>query len=356
MIPYVEVIGKYTLKSFAVVEPSQCWFELSYYNIGEFEVYTSATSNNINALKMGNYIKIPNKPYLWIIKSVQYTFNSEGARMIDVKGYEAKWLLHTRCILNPYQLESNLATAVNNLLLNNLGANALSYRKIVGVNVIQPTFNITIPDTQAPRQDIADFILPLLKANQCGCYSTFENGQITFRFIQGVDRTSSVLFAQSMDNLISSEYFENSVNKKTFCRVVSKFSQDNGQGVSVDVEYAQDYNQGATNIDRLEMVVESNLSTKLEDGTEILPSSSTYATMQQQEGKNQLAEKYIDVQFSAELDLQYSNYEFERDFFIGDMVKVRDEYFGYEASTRILKYTFKQDEKGYGEQADYGNE
>lgn len=351
MIPYVEVIGKYTLKSFAIVEPSECWFELSYYNIGEFEVYAPATTSNLSALKMGNYIKIPNKPYLWIIKSVQYTFNSEGAKMIDVKGFEAKWLLHTRVILNPYQLETNLATAVKNLLLNNLGANALSYRKIVGFNVITPDFSITIDQTQAPREDIADFLLALLKANQCGCYTTFENGQIIFRAIQGTDRTSTVLFAQSMDNLISSEYFENSENKKTFCRVVSKFSQNNQ-----DVEYMQDYNQGATNIDRLEMVVESNLSTKLEDGTEILPSSNTYKTMQQQEGKNQLAERYIDVQFSAELDLQYSNYQFERDFFIGDMVKVRDEYFGYEASTRILKYTFKQDATGYGEQAEYGNE
>lgn len=351
MIPYVEVIGKYTLKPFAVVEPSECWFELSYYNIGEFEVYASATSSNLQALKMGNYIKIPHKPYLWIIKSVQYTFNSEGARMIDVKGFEAKWLLHTRIILNPYQLETNLATAVSNLLLKNLGANALSYRKIVGFNVITPNFNVTIDQTQAPRQDIADFLLPLLKAYGCGCYTTFENGQITFRAIQGVDRTSSVLFAQSMDNLISSEYFENSENKKTYCRVVSTFSENNQ-----DVEYVQDYNQGLNNIDRLEMVIESNLSTKLEDGTEILPSSDTYKWMQMQEGKSQVAEKYIDVQFSAELDLQYSNYEFEKDFFIGDLVKVRDEYFNYEASTRIIKYTFKQDATGYGEQAEYGNE
>lgn len=369
MIPYVEVIGKYTLKSFAVVEPSQCWFELSYYDIGEFEVYAPVTPSNLQALKMGNYIKIPNKPYLWIIKSIQYTFNSEGAKMIDVKGFEAKWLLHTRCILNPYQLESNLATAVTNLLLNNMGANALSYRRIVGLNVITPTFNITIPDTQAPREDIADFLLPLLKANKCGCYVTFENSQITFRFIQGVNRTSSIIFSQSMDNLISSDYFENSENKKTFCRVVSTFSQDNGQGVSVDVEYAQDYNQGATNIDRLEMVVQSNISTKLfdENGNPVIdpqtgkqididPSSTQYKSWQQEEGKNQLAEKYIDTEFNAELDLQYCNYQFEQDFFIGDLVKVMDEYFGYEATPRILKYTFKQDETGYGEFADYGNE
>ena len=352
MIPYVEVIGKYTLKQFAIVEPSECWFELSYYDIGEFEVYAPATENNLNALLMGNYIKIPNKPYLWIIKSVSYTFNSEGARMIDVKGFEAKWILHQRCILNPYQLETNLSTAIENLLLNNLGANALSYRKIVGFNVsVSPTINITIDDTQATRQDIAEFVNALLKANGCGSYTTFDSNSITYRVIQGVDRSNSILFSQSMDNLITSEYYQNSENKKTFCRVVSKFSENNQ-----DVEYAQDYNQGATNIDRIEMVVESNLSTKLEDGTEILPSSTTYQTMQQQEGKNQLAEKYVEIQFNAEIDLQYSNYQFETDFFIGDKVKVRDEYFNYEEVVRILKYTFKQDSTGYGEEAEYGIE
>ena len=104
------------------------------------------------------------------------------------------------------------------------------------------------------------------------------------------------------------------------------------------------------------MVVESNLSTKMEDGTEISPSSSIYATMQQEEGKNKLAEHYVDVQFNAEIDLQYSNFQFEKDFFIGDLVKVRDEFFNYEEDVRILKYTFKQDASGYGEEAEYGIE
>ena len=78
--------------------------------------------------------------------------------------------------------------------------------------------------------------------------------------------------------------------------------------------------------------------------------------MQQQEGKNQLAEKYVEVEFNAEIDLEYSNYEFETDFFIGDWVMVRDEYFNYEEKVRILKYTFKQDATGYGEEAEYGIE
>lgn len=365
MIPYVEIVGKYTLEPFALVEPSECWFEVAYYEKGEFEVYAPATINNLNALKNGNYVKIPHQPYLWIIKSVEYAFNNEGARVISAKGYEAKWLLNTRCILAPVNLSTNLATAVYNLVYNNLGPGALSYRKIVGFIPVLPSYSITIEETQASRENLGEFIETLLKSYACGSYSTYENGQIRFYSIQGQDKTSSVLFSQSMDNLLTASYYESSEEKRTFCRVVSTFNENDQ-----DVEYIQDYNlpDQPANIDRLEMVVNSNLSTELEDGTKVEPSSALYQSWQQQEGKNQLAEKIIKKEFSGEIDLNFSQYKFVDPitqstmdnttdcFFIGDLVKVRDEFFGYEESTRVLKYRFKQDSTGYGEEIEYGTE
>lgn len=367
MIPYVEVIGKYNLKSFAVVEPSQCWFELSYYEIGEFEVYAPATESNLNALKAGNYIKIPNKPFIWVIKSVDYSFNSAGARMIDVKGFEAKWILNQRCILTPTMLSSDLATAIYNLVYKNAGAGAVSYRKIVGLNVRMPSFSITIKDennnpvsTQAARSNLWEFVQSLLKANNCGCYMTYENEQLYFQAIQGIDKSDSIIFSQSMDNLISSDYFENSEEYKTFVRVVSTFNENDQ-----DVDYVQDYDKGGTNIDRYEMLLESNISTKYIDSNgneqEVSPSSTTYKSWQQQEGKNALSGQIIVREFNGEIDLQNSLYEFSVEngdnlFFIGDLVMVRDEFFGYEEATRVIKYTIKQDESGYGEEAEYGNQ
>lgn len=353
MIPYIEVIGKYSLKSFAVIEPSECWFELSYYDIGEFEIYAAATSNNLNALKMGNYIKIPNKPYLWLIKSVKYTFNSEGARMIDVKGFEAKWILNQRVILQPYELETMLDVAVTRLVLDNLGEYADESRQITGFNMDVPDFSITIPKTQATRENLSDFVLALLKANGCGSYTTYENGQINYIAFQGTDKTESILFSQSMDNLITADYYESSENYKTFCRVVSTFNENDQS-----VDYIEDYNMpnAPANIDRHETIIQSNLSTKMKDGTEILPSSNTYKSMQNQEGKNKLAEHKMKKEFNGEIDLDYSHLTFGEDYFIGDLVKVRDEYFGYEGTIRILKFRYKQDASGYGEEAEYGTE
>lgn len=354
MIPYVEVIGKYTLEPFALVEPSQCWFELAYYELGQFEVYCAATPSNLAALQMGNYVKIPNKPYLWIIKSIEYTFSSNGSRMISAKGYEAKWLLTRRIIMTPWQLPTSLDNAVFQLVDKNMGASAVSYRKIVGFNAVLSNTGIEIDTTQATRGNLWDFVSNLLKTNLCGAYSTFD-GQINYIPIQGRDLSNQVMFSQSLDNLISSDYKETSEEYRTYCQVVSTFTEN-----EVTTDYVQQYDLGKTNIDRSEITIQSNLSTKYTDANgneqETTPTSQLYQGWQIQEGKNTLAEHIITSEFAGEIDLKNSLYEFETDFFIGDLVGVSDEYFGYSATARILKYTFKQDANGYTENADYQTE
>lgn len=375
MIPYVEIIGKYTLKPFALIEPSECWFELSYYEQGEFQIYAPANSTNLQALKMGNYAKIPHKPYLWVIKSVEYTFNASGSRMISAKGKEAKWLIGQRIIPNPFDLPTDLKKAVYKLVANNLGDPSLcdqqgstdfwagganSYRYIPNFKPIKPTFNITIEQTQATRGNLWEFISALLRSYACGSYVTFEGGNINYYAIQGQDKTSYILFSQSMDNLISSNYYENSEEKKTYCQVVSVFNENDQEKTYIEQYPDTDESHPTIGIDRHEITIQSNISTKYTDASgqeqEVAPTSPLYKGWQRQEGKNQLAEKILKREFNADIDLKFSQYKFGEDFFIGDLVKVRDEYFGYEANARIIKYTIKQDAGGYGEEAEYQTE
>lgn len=362
MISYVEVLqlnnNKTLLNPFAVVEPSECWFELSYYDIGQCEIYAPANANNLNALQIGNFVRIPNKNFIWIITSIQYEFNSSGARMIDAKGYEAKWLLKSRIILTPYNLPSTLQQAVFDLINICLGITAQAIRQIRVANVVMPTFNIPFVDEddnpitiQATRGELWAFVSDLLKTYQCGFISTYNNGKINLQAFKGNNKTNSIVFSQSMDNLVTATYYENSENKKTYCQVVSTATQNNVTTESVAV-----YDEGATGIDRFEMLITPNISTKPENGTETTFGSDTYKEWQKNAGQNELAKQITVIDFNGEIDLQNSNYIFNNDFFIGDLVAIRDEYFGYQATARISKYTLKQDSVGYSEEADYGNE
>ena len=349
MIPYVELLENENLKAYSLVEPSECWFELSYYDTGEFELYCIANKKNLAAIKKGAYVKLPNKRFIWFITSITYTYNATGGRMILAKGYEAKYLLSLRAILNPLELPSNLGNAIFKLINNNLGPLTTAARKINNFVAENQTIDITIADTQATRSNLLEFTNNLLKTYSCGSYVYFENGTLKYKIIQGRNLTNKIIFSQSQDNLLSSEFYSSDTNYKTFARVVSKVEE---------VDYIKDYDKGPTGIDRKELIVDSDLSLKYTDANgeeqETTPTSELYQSWQLEEGKKALAEHSINEEASGEIDLQNSQYKFDEDYFLGDIVKIKDEYFNFASNARIKKITFKQTAEGYGEELEYG--
>ena len=349
MIPYLEIRDKYTLKTVALVEPQECWLELSYQDVGEFEIFCRASRANLNALQKGRFVTMPNKRFIWFITSVQYTFTAGGARMISAKGYEAKWLLSKRCILTPKELDGTITSALYGLVNNALGTEAQAARKIVGFTVDTNNLPINIQSRQTPRENLLEYCNRVLEAYNCGSTVIFENGVLKYQIYTGEVRTHSVRFSQSLDNLLASDCLTDDAELATYALVVSTVD---------DVDYTQEHNLGSTGIDRAEIIVESNLSTKYEDASgtekEIAPTSDLYKGWQTEEGKTKLAEHITIEEISGEIDIANSSYIFDEDFYLGDMVKVQDEHFNFFLNTKITKYTFKQDANGYGEEAEYG--
>ena len=352
MIPYIEIIDKNSLKITSLIEPQECWFEVIYYNYGEFEIYAVASTTNMANLKKGNYVKIPNKPYVWVITSLNYSY-VEGVPMVDAKGYEAKWLLNKRVIQEPLELPSYVALAVEQLVNNNLGAGASAARKINGFNVATSGITTALNDTQAVRANLMEFVNNLLQTYSLGSIVLYENEGLTYYVLQGSDLSDTVRFSQSLDNLLESNYYTDDSNIGTNALIVS--TVDN-------VDYTESYDKGQTGVDRAEVLINSNISTEytpvgatdpvkldLTDPTDL----ALYLQWLNQEGRTGLYNYVEQDDVNSVLDLTNSIYEFEKDYFIGDIVGVIDEYFNYSANARILKITFKQDSGGYGEEAEY---
>jgi hypothetical protein len=372
MIPYVEIIQEYkdgTLRTFSYVEPIECWFELSYQGVGEFEIYCSATRKNLKALKKGCYVKLPNRRYGWIITSVQYDFNAERrTRTISAKGYELKWLLKKRIIQKSIQLSTNLFQAVHGLVDTNIGEGASEARRIPHFKSLQNDEVITIPETQATRGNLLKFVNTLLKAHSCGSTVFFEKDgtntlEMHFEAYKGQEKQNSVRFSQSYDNLLSSSYYSSDEDVGTFALVVSEEEVTkvvNEEEVKEDIEILREVG-GGQGLDRAEILIESSLSTKYEDANgeekelDLANESdlATFKTWQEEEGKKELATHTTIEEVNGEVDLENSLYKFDEDFFLGDKVKVQDEHFDFFIETRISKVTIKQDSSGYGEEIEY---
>ncbi len=349
MIPYVEIKDKYNLKTLYLIEPQECWFELSYQDEGEFEIYCKASKDNLTALQIGRYVSIPNKAFIWVITAIRYKFTANGTRMISATGYEAKWLLNKRCIQEPIELSGTLTKAVYSLVNANLGTTASAARQIENFTVDTNDLLIDISGTQATRGNLLEFVRPLLKNYNCGSQVIYENGKLVYKIFTGKVKNNSVRFSQSLDNLLSSEYLINETDKATNALVVNTVDEK---------DYTQTIDEGATGIDRAEILINSNLSTDYKDANGVerstTPTSSLFIGWQIEEGKNALAEHTTIEDVNGEIDLINSNYEFDKDYYLGDFVGIQDEYFNYKSTAKILKYTFRQDANGYKEDADYG--
>lgn len=364
MIAYVEVLAlndpQSAIITTALVEPSECWFELSYYEVGQFEVYAPATAANLAALKKGRFVKLPNLPFVWYITALTYSFNADGARMVSATGYEAKWIVGQRIIIEPRALYYRLQGAMYDLFAYNLGVYSSYSRHLSFIASDFTALGEMTTDAQATRENLLSFVQNILKLHGCGTVSQInERGEIVFTAVNGQDRSATVTFSQSLDNLISATYYTSDENKKTDAQIVSSFSENNE--TTEYVAYFPEYG-GAAGIERSEIIVNSNLSTKVKnpDGTEtdLSPTDPEYIAMQRAEGAAALAGQQEVVSFEGEIDLAHSSYAFGRDFFLGDLLGIRDEYFGIgigePVKARVTKYTFKQDASGYGELADYG--
>lgn len=351
MIPYIEVRDKYTKLQKSLIIPTDCFFELSYYGVGEFVVECKLDDTVLNSVRKGDFLTIPNKQYIFIINSLKPSYDTEKGYIMTLAGKQAKSILNQRVINNAKVLSTSLASAVNGLILDNAGANAGAERNM-NIEVVSSSVNETIEETQATIGDLLEFTENLLKTKECGSELYIENNALKYRVYKGEDKSGFVVFSQGFDNLSNSEYLEDNTNEKTFILLESE---------GVFQSYNSDTN--AKGLDRKEMFFESSVSTRYTNaqGQEVelvLTNTSDLATFKNflvEDGKEQLTNFKVEKTFNGNIDTSLNQYEFGVDYYLGDKVKVQDEYLNIFITPRITKFTFSQNTTGYSELVEYGN-
>lgn len=357
MINYVEIRDKYTRLPFGTVEPAECWFELAFYGVGEFEVYTRATFSAITSLQRGNYVSIPNKPFIWVIDKVEKTFDAERGYMISAQGRQAKAILGKRIINKQTQLAADLTTAVFNLIRNHAGENAGDVRKIDGLAELSSVVIQPITETQVSYKNLLEYTDELARSYEVGAELTITDAaKFRYRLYTGLDRSDMIIFSQTFDNLLSSSFFSDETAHKTYALIGGE-----GEGTA---RVLHEYNAAPSSrgIDRAELFVDAkDISSKYTDsnGEEkeldltTTAGRETYKTWLTERGKSSIAESAQIETFEGEIDTQNSPFKFGEDFYLGDRVRVQDDFLGVFITPRILKFTMRQDQI-YSELVEYG--
>lgn len=356
-IPHVEILDKYSRLAVDIVEPSECWFELQYYGCGEFEVYAQANQRNLASLKIGNYVKIPQHPHLWIIEKIEITNDEDRGLMISATGRQAKAILAKRIINTQTQLASDLQTAVLALVNKHIGESAGSSRRISWLLTEQGAVSQSIDETQVSHENLLTFTESLLQTYGCGAEMKLDGTSFKYRVFEGADQTETVIFSQMFDNLLDSKYSIDESNYRNFVLV-------GGQGEGAErITDSISSETVANPIDRCEAFVDAkDISSKYTDANgqekELDLTSSaglaTYKLWLRERGKQALAGLTRIEAFDGTIDTTNSLYEFEKDFYLGDRVTVQDSRMGVFITPRVLKYTVNQTADEHSEAVEYG--
>lgn len=349
MIPYIEIRDKITKLQKALITPIDCFFELSYYEYGEFLVKCSFNDIVLNGVKRGDFLTIPNKPYIFTINSLKPSYDTQNGYIMTLAGKQAKSILGNRIISTAKTLPTDLASAVNGLIIDNAGSMAGQARNM-GIEIVPSIVNETIEETQATVGDLLAFTDNLLKTKECGSELYIEDNVLKYRVYKGADRSGFIIFSQSFDNLLNCEYAEDDTNEKTYILLESE-----------DIFQEYNSNENATGLDRKEVFVESSVSTKYTNsqGEEVeldLTTSTGLATFKKflvEDGKEQLTNYKVEKTFKGEIDTTLNQYRFGVDFYLGDKVRVQDEHLKIFITPRVIKVTLSQNATSYGELVEY---
>ncbi len=382
-IPYIEVRDKNTREIIGMIEGAEIFFEYNFHECGSFEIYCRADDNAIELLKKDRYVTLPvnadnvtnliePNSNIWVIQKIQKTNDVSGGRWIIATGKEAKQIVDKRIIRNTAKLDkdADVSTEVRTkLLIPNLLDPNDTRRPISGLTFIEDAIGENIKqNTQVTYDNLFTYTEELYKTYAVGAKLRLDrnNKNMIYEIYKGTDRSNDVIFSHGNDNLLNSDYTEDWAEYKTSALVGGEEKEvteydDYGKVISKHTKRTMTVvEDSSSDIDRREVYIDArDLQSSYEEEVngvleEKTYTASVYNQMLRARGKETLSsENNVILEFNGEIDTANNKYIFNIDYYLGDLVKIRDDDLQKEITVRVSKFTKVQNNEGYKEYFEY---
>lgn len=323
----------------------------SYSDIGDFEIYLSATDRVINLLKENRYVVrssditveggVTTYEKVMIVKNIQLITSVEDGDFYCVTGKELKFLLHQRVIWKQTTLTGTAENAIRQLVTENAisptDVNRVIPDLMLGVSAGLPA---TI-DKQVTGEYLDSVINEICISNNYGWDIFITNNKLMLVVYEGLDRSYGqnvrpyVVFSDEFENLYNTDY-------QLFTEEYANTTLIGGEGEGLERVFVT-VNNDKTGLERYETFTDArDISSNKGTAEEI--DSVTYNKLLAERGRENLASLSYTEGFSGEV-LSDVAFKYGTDFFIGDLVTVINKY-GIEKNVRVLSAIESEDETG----------
>ena len=187
-----------------------------YNDVGDCEIYISATKRNLTLLKRNYYVARLNESMICRIKKVELETDSENGNYLTVTGYDCLDILDQRIIWNQLTFKGTVEDYIIRIIRDAFNMDQLqlnppvrTQRQILNFKIASRERGLTDGiNEQVQYDNVGEKVRSLCKTFSYGCKVYKDEGNLVFDLYKGIDRSNEVIFSPNYENLITSDYIE----------------------------------------------------------------------------------------------------------------------------------------------------
>lgn len=308
-----------------------------YYTCGDFELCVDVNAKNIGLFQKDYFIVRDDDEHVGIIEDIKIQRNEDGQETLIVSGRFMSSIIGRRIISQQTILNGTLSSCINTLLTNEIINPSISARQIS--NFTLGTYSISqTMQAQYTGKNLLDTISAICEAYGVGFKVTLNSSnQFVFALFQGTDRSYNqsvnpyVVFSDTYDNLLSSEYEENYQGIATNVLVA-------GEGEGLDRKTLWVTVDDPSGLNRYEVWKDAR-NVRSNDG-EI--TDSAYNAMLREDGLESITE--FTKAFTG--TVYFGNIVWKTDVNIGDICTIENSRWGISINSRLVEVIESVNEAG----------
>ena len=340
---------------------SSLLWDVEYYSCGRFEIYITANPTNLGIFQKGRIIgRSDDKQHYGIIEKIQLSADAENGDYLTISGRFLMSFLSRRIIYPMFRFTSETSyfeivkrVVWRNCLSDKSGGERL--RNLPGLKISEfssPCWQKTA-QLQVSYENLMEWVYKICEivggtANIRLEKSEDDKYSLIFELSQGTDRSvlqtenPHIVFSDTYNNLLSFDYM---LDTTDYCNFAHIFGQGEGLQRKSTTLY---HGKLPTYFERYEIYVDAR---DLSDETEVngetvhLPASE-YTAMLQERGR----EKLVSITEKSESIIAVNDrqYQYNRDYFLGDYVTVQHDRFGLkQPKIQLVGMVESFDQNGY---------
>lgn len=338
------------LKALAILDTfdSLIWTD-RYCGFGDFEILTPVSSQIVAYLSKDRYLTFNDSEHAMIIEGLEIKTDTENGNKILVKGRSLESILDRRIVWSQTVISGSLQDAIQQLLTENAidsTDDARNISRLVFKASTDPAITDLVVEAQFSGDILYDVIENLCLSAGIGFKIVInDDDEFEFELYCGSDRSYDqvanpyVVFSPEFDNIINGTYSEDYTTLKT----VTLVAGEKGVGNERTTTVVESPDGAGSDLARREMFTDAANVMKNVGGEDPL-TDEEYLAQLTQKGTDDLSQKIVTRKFEGQVEATVM-YIYGRDFFMGDVVQVANEY-GNEAKSRVLEFIYSQDSSG----------